>query len=75
MSQVTIHKAQTQLSRLIKKALAGEEIVIVKNKSPLVKLVAVRTNNSARTIGADKGLVKISKDFNLPLDDFKEYML
>ena len=75
MSQVTIHQAQTQLSRLIQKVLAGEEIVIVKNKAPVVKLVAFRNGSATRTIGADKGLVKISKDFNLPLDDFKEYML
>lgn len=35
MSQyVTISQAQTQLSRLIQKVLAGEEVVIVSGKNP-----------------------------------------
>lgn len=75
MSQVTIHQAQTRLSRLIQKALNGEEIVIAKGKVPLVKLVAVRNGNSERRIGVDKGLVEIADDFDAPLDDFKEYMV
>jgi prevent-host-death family protein len=74
MSQVTITKAQAQLSKLIRKALAGEEVVIVKGKMPLVKLVPVRDGKAQRKIGADKGLVKIADDFTAPLDDFKEYM-
>jgi len=75
MPQVTIPQAQTRLSRLIQKALNGEEVVIVKGKVPLVKLVAVRKGNSERRIGVDKGLVEIAADFNAPLDDFKEYMV
>lgn len=74
MSQVTIHQAQTRLSQLIRKALAGEEIVIAKGKTPLVKLVAIHNGKTARKIGVDKGLVEIAEDFNAPLDDFKEYM-
>ncbi|MDZ7363194.1 MAG: type II toxin-antitoxin system Phd/YefM family antitoxin [candidate division KSB1 bacterium] len=75
MSQVTIHQAQTQLSRLIRKVLAGEEVVIAKGKVPLVKLVAVRNGKAQRKIGADKGLIEIAEDFDAPLDDFKEYMV
>ncbi|MDZ7289452.1 MAG: type II toxin-antitoxin system prevent-host-death family antitoxin [candidate division KSB1 bacterium] len=69
-----MNQAQQQLSQLIQKALAGEDIVIVKGKMPLVKLVPVHNNKVERQIGADKGLVEIAKDFNAPLDDFKEYM-
>jgi antitoxin (DNA-binding transcriptional repressor) of toxin-antitoxin stability system len=74
MSQVTIRQAQAQLSALIRKVLAGEEVFILKGKIPLVKLVPVRNTKSERKIGADKGLVEIASDFNAPLDDFKEYM-
>jgi prevent-host-death family protein len=74
MSQVTITKAQTQLSQLIRKALAGEEVVIVKGKLPLVRLVPVRNGKTQRKIGADKGLIQIADDFTAPLNDFKEYM-
>ncbi len=69
MSQVTINQAQTQLSRLIRKVLAGEEIVIVKGKVPLVKLVAVGNGKTERKIGSDKGLIEIAEDFDAPLED------
>ena len=35
---VTIQAAETQLSRLIEAALAGEEVVIVRGNKPLVRL-------------------------------------
>lgn len=35
---ITIHAAETQLSRLIDAALAGEEVVIVRGDKPLVRL-------------------------------------
>jgi hypothetical protein len=34
MPQVTINQAQRKLSQLIRKVLAGEEVVIVKGKMP-----------------------------------------
>lgn len=39
MATITIHKAKTNLSKLIARALAGEEIVIARGKQPVVKLV------------------------------------
>lgn len=41
MRQVTIHNAKTQLSRLIEAAIAGEEIVIAKGDTPMVRLVPI----------------------------------
>ncbi len=40
--QVTIHEAKTNLSKLIRQVLAGEEVIIARNKTPLVKLVMLR---------------------------------
>jgi antitoxin (DNA-binding transcriptional repressor) of toxin-antitoxin stability system len=39
METITIHKAKTQLSRLIEKACRGEEIVIARGSKPVVRLV------------------------------------
>jgi len=39
MDQVNIHQAKTQLSRLLERVIAGEEIVIAKSGKPLAKLV------------------------------------
>lgn len=53
--QVTVHKAKTELSKLIEAALKGEEVVIAKGKEPAVKLVPVE---QARFIsGILKGIV------------------
>lgn len=72
--QVTINQARTGLRRLIKRALSGEEVIIVKGKSPLVKLVPAHAIKATRKIGADKGLIHISDDFDDTLEEFEEYM-
>ena len=75
MHQVTIHEAKTHLSRLIKEALAGEEVVIAKGKQPLVKLVVVPEVRKQRRLGGGKGIIKyMAEDFDAPLEDFEAYM-
>lgn len=41
MTQVNIHTAKTQLSKLIEVALAGEDVVIAKGSQPVVRLVPI----------------------------------
>jgi prevent-host-death family protein len=41
-TQVNILEAKTQLSRLVKEAAAGREIVIASNGRPRAKLVPIR---------------------------------
>jgi prevent-host-death family protein len=41
MTTVTIHQAKTQLSKLIAKAEAGEEVVITRGKTPVAKLTSL----------------------------------
>jgi prevent-host-death family protein len=67
METITIHKAKTQLSRLIEKACKGEEIIIARGKQPVVKLVAIEKTNGKRTPGAWKGKVKVGPEFFEPL--------
>jgi prevent-host-death family protein len=69
---VSIHQAKSTLSKLIQEVLQGEEIVIVKRNVPLIELVPVR--NEKVKLGRYKGEIKISPDFDQPLEDFKEYM-
>ena len=75
MTQATIHQAKTHLSKLIRKALDGEEVIIAKRDKPLVRLEAVRPKETKRKLGSGKGLVTyIAPDFDEPLEDFAEYM-
>lgn len=51
--QVNILDAKKQLSRLIKRAQAGEEIVIVNRGQPVTRLVAARPPADAGAVQAD----------------------
>ena len=75
MTQATIHQAKTHLSKLIRKALDGEEVIIAKRDKPLVRLEALRPKKTRRKLGWGKGLlIYIAPDFDEPLEDFGEYM-
>ena len=67
METITIHKAKTQLSRLIQAALRGEEVIIANGKTPVVKLVALESKLGKRKPGAWKGQMKIGPEFFEPL--------
>ncbi len=73
MTQVTIHEAKTHLSRLIRRVLEGEEIVIARGKTPLVMIKPLDSHQ--RIIGGASGLIKkMDNSFFDPLEDFSEYM-
>jgi prevent-host-death family protein len=64
MHVANIHEAKTNLSRLIDRAEAGEEIVIARAGKPVVRMIAYREATPKRTPGAWKGKVKMSRDFD-----------
>jgi prevent-host-death family protein len=55
MATVTIHEAKTNLSKLIARAEAGEEIVIARGKEPVVKLTPLTARQPRRIPGTMKG--------------------
>jgi len=67
METITIHKAKTQLSRLIEKACRGEEIVIARGAKPVVRLVAIEDAQGNRKPGALKGKIQVGPEFFEPL--------
>ena len=73
--QFTVHEAKTNLSKLIRLALAGEEIIIARGDVPVVKLTPIMEKKPQRRLGIAEGFViYIADDFDAPLDDFAEYM-
>jgi prevent-host-death family protein len=67
MEIITIHKAKTQLSRLIERVCRGEEIVIARGSKPVVRLVAIEDKSGNRAPGAWKGKVHVGPEFFEPL--------
>jgi antitoxin (DNA-binding transcriptional repressor) of toxin-antitoxin stability system len=67
MKTVPIHFAKTHLSRLVEQACAGEEIVIARSRTPLVRLVPFQTAPPKRQFGAMRGRARVDDTFFEPL--------
>ena len=66
MPVVNIHKAKTELSRLVAAVEKGEEaeIIIARNGKPAARLVPLASKSAKRRIGFLKGKLKIPDDFD-----------
>ena len=69
MPIVTILAAQTNLSQLIARAEAGEEIILARGKDPVARLVPIRPAAAGRQFGALQGQVSVGPAFFEPLPD------
>jgi prevent-host-death family protein len=63
---VSIHAAKTNLSKLVARAEAGEEIIIARGRTPVAKLTAVAPKGK-RVFGAMRGEFSIAPEFFDPL--------
>jgi prevent-host-death family protein len=68
MTEVGIHEAKTHLSRLLRRVIAGEEVVITKGGKAIARLVPVRQPVS-RELGKDRGRFEVPEDFDAPLPE------
>jgi prevent-host-death family protein len=69
MATVTIHVAKTNLSQLLARVEAGEEIILARGKVPVAKLVPFQAPASKRRFGALRGVVSIGPEFFDPLPE------
>ena len=73
MAQIGMHAAKTNLSRLVERALGGEEIVLTRRGNPAVRLVPVEGRGGyASLAGVWQGRVRIAEDFDELPDDVAE---
>ena len=73
MSKFNIAEAKTHFSRLVQKALQGEEVIISKDCKPVLKLVPLNKPKRPRKPGSGKGqIVYIAPDFDATLENFKD---
>ena len=64
---INVHEAKTQLSRLLERAHAGEEIILSKAGKPYAKLVPIAEHPEPRRPGRLKG--RVTEAFFEPLPD------
>jgi prevent-host-death family protein len=68
-AQVNIYEAKSKFSKLISRAIAGEEIIIAKSGKPVAKLVPFAKPPKDRKPGSAKGKIIVADDFDAPLPD------
>ncbi|HEX5385520.1 MAG TPA: type II toxin-antitoxin system prevent-host-death family antitoxin [Gemmatimonadales bacterium] len=66
---VSLYQAKTQLSRLVDRAAAGEEIVIAKSGRARARLVPLEDRRSLRVPGKGKGKWRVGRNFDAPLPE------
>lgn len=72
MRRVDVAEAQHSLPELIGATAAGEDVLIVGQNGPSVRLVAVEALLRPR-FGSAKGMFTMHDDFDAPLDEFVRY--
>ena len=65
----TIDAARKHLSKLIARAEAGEEVIIVRRDKPVIRLVPIEQPKPRRQFGSMKGRVKVGPEFFEPLPE------
>ena len=73
MSLVSIEIASDHMSELVDAALRGEEVILTRDETPVVKLTPVASQKRQPVFGSLKGVFEMADDFDAPLDDFKDY--
>jgi prevent-host-death family protein len=71
---VNMHDAKSSLSRLAKRAAAGEDIVIARNGKPVALLTRVPARRRSTPLGALKGKIHMAEDFDAILPEFEPYV-
>lgn len=69
MSTFTIHAAKTNLSKLLARVEAGEEIVIARGKTPVARLTPIHAPPAKRQFGAFKGVITVGPESLEPMTD------
>lgn len=65
----TVHQAKTNLSKLIKEAEAGKEVIITRGKQPVAKIISISTGVKKRVPDMFKGQLWSAPDAFDPLTD------
>jgi prevent-host-death family protein len=71
---IKVHQAKTNLSKLIERARRGEEIIIERGSTPVVRLVAIG-EVGRRKPGVLRGKLRVGPEFfePLPADELERW--
>jgi prevent-host-death family protein len=69
MVRVPVHEAKTQLSRLIAQVEQGEDVIILRGRVPVARLVPFAHERPRRAFGALRGQIDAPAAAFVPMSD------
>jgi prevent-host-death family protein len=63
---VGTHHAKTHLSELLRRVASGDEVLILRGRKPVARLVPVEAPAGKRQLGMDSGAYVVPDDFDAP---------
>ena len=72
VTTVNIAEAKARLPELVRRAGAGEEILIARHRRPVARLAPLE-DAAPRRPGSARGRIALAADFDAPLPDLEEY--
>ena len=69
---VNMHEAKSTLSKLVKQAASGEEIIIANHGKPVAMLSRIPKVEAGLPWDIFKGKIKMAPDFDAPWDGFED---
>lgn len=73
MRLINLKETEPQLAKLIEIVNTGEEVVIINHEGAAFKIIPTTVVKAIPKFGSARGLIKMSDDFDDPLDDFEDY--
>jgi prevent-host-death family protein len=73
-TMINMHEARTNLSQLVKRVEAGEEILLARNGHPVARLSAISSVEPGIPWDIFKGQMRMLDGFDDPLDEMQEYI-
>lgn len=73
MYTLGLQEAAERLAELIDEVASGEEVVITREDGAAFKIIPVALLPPSPKFGSAKGRVKMTEDFDEPLEDFQAY--
>ena len=69
-----MHQAKSSLSRLVKRAASGEEILIANHGKPVAMLSRIPAGRKKVPWDVFKGKIEMAADFDAPMEEFKDHV-
>ena len=70
-----LEEAKTRLAEVLQAAARGEDVVIVVGDETLkLSATTLFSQKKRGLVGSSAGKIRMSADFNEPLEDFRDYM-